>query len=359
MNRIEINNHTADYDTLCEDGHDDVFITTPWDDDVECTHCGESVEQDPDGDWVHEGTGKRHCDTDEVVQYAEEERYDLISGLDKANPSHDPPFVNGASLHFSSDAVLARISVGDPRGAFVMKVERCADGELRLSVPHPSDPMPHMGLSPLASPGYYKVGPSSGEVVPTDAVKVGALIGEHIREVRSLFEREESGVIRGGLRGTWVRLDRIASELSVAGLAHVTIPRDLPAQPEAPAPEAPAPTIDARKLLRFLALHRAEAHANVREEGDVHAGARSGFDCVVSWVASHLRADGAEPPPTPTPEAIVLERLKARRLVAFEELKRRSAAGERIGQELHEAHEALSNACDAVARLDDPLPLEG
>lgn len=56
------------------------------------------------------------------------------------------------------DRVDLHVSVGDPRGAFNMRVEVDREtGELRLSLPHPEDSLPHMGLVPLASPGYYRV----------------------------------------------------------------------------------------------------------------------------------------------------------------------------------------------------------
>jgi len=63
------------------------------------------------------------------------------------------------------DEVWVSISVGDPRGAFVMRAERMRwtddDGdhdEIRLSVPSPDQSLLHMPLTPLASPGYFRVG---------------------------------------------------------------------------------------------------------------------------------------------------------------------------------------------------------
>lgn len=64
------------------------------------------------------------------------------------------------------DQVTVMISVGDPRGGFAMTVERVwlhdeygnvTHNELRLSVPHDTDGMPHMPLKSLNDRGYYKV----------------------------------------------------------------------------------------------------------------------------------------------------------------------------------------------------------
>lgn len=68
-------------------------------------------------------------------------------------------WVNSASIHAdpSCDRIMVTISVGDPRGAFVMSVERMSDGELRLSVPHEHMSMPHMPLQERG-PGWFKVG---------------------------------------------------------------------------------------------------------------------------------------------------------------------------------------------------------
>jgi hypothetical protein len=79
-------------------------------------------------------------------------------------------WANSAHLTFDddNDQILVSISVGDPRGRFVMRVERVQWEEateegrkwrssLRLAVPTDQDTMPHMDLKPLASPGYYEI----------------------------------------------------------------------------------------------------------------------------------------------------------------------------------------------------------
>ena len=74
---------------------------------------------------------------------------------------HDPQaipgsFANSASISVGEyDEVTVTISVGDPRGAFAMTVDRMDDGTLRLSVPDPSDGFAHMPLTQIM-PGMFK-----------------------------------------------------------------------------------------------------------------------------------------------------------------------------------------------------------
>jgi hypothetical protein len=56
-----------------------------------------------------------------------------------------------------------------------MSVERMDDGTLRLSVPHPDDALPHDGLVPLASSGYYKIVPYGGTEWTAHKTKVDRL----------------------------------------------------------------------------------------------------------------------------------------------------------------------------------------
>lgn len=68
-------------------------------------------------------------------------------------------FANSARVVVSDDdAVTVTISVGDPRGAFAMTVyRRESTGELYLSLPDPSDGLPHMRLTRIRD-GYFKIG---------------------------------------------------------------------------------------------------------------------------------------------------------------------------------------------------------
>lgn len=84
--------------------------------------------------------------------------------------------VNGAGINVRTgdepwgSTVDAWISVGDPRGGFQMRLEwrhgESVPEEMRglyLSVPTPTDGMPHMGLETIR-PGWYRVRPYSAEL---------------------------------------------------------------------------------------------------------------------------------------------------------------------------------------------------
>lgn len=102
-------------------------------------------------------------DVDDDTEYCAEHPDD---GKHEPNPI-PISWLNSAGIDIDqdNDTVTVRISVGDPRGAFAMKIERLqytdSDGndrdELRLNVPTDQDGMPHMQLTPLASPGYYRI----------------------------------------------------------------------------------------------------------------------------------------------------------------------------------------------------------
>jgi hypothetical protein len=77
---------------------------------------------------------------------------------------NDPePFswVNSAGLHFdeSKDQIDLSISLGDPRGAFVMRLRRDDDGRIYMEVPHPEELFLHLPLKPVNDParGFYIV----------------------------------------------------------------------------------------------------------------------------------------------------------------------------------------------------------
>ena len=125
-----------------------VSIEAP-DEDRDCPECGAYIEadaavtEDDDGNERAEGHDE-----------------------DCREPSWRPAetiaqHFNAAGVDVRSDSqVDLWVSIGDPRGAFVMRLElvETDDGpELRLGVPHPSGSMNHMGLVPLASDGYYRV----------------------------------------------------------------------------------------------------------------------------------------------------------------------------------------------------------
>jgi len=138
-------------------------------------HCGNcdtpEVAPCPDsGNWAPctECNGSKKCSVCEGINPAD---CTLCNGSGKCDECDDDGDIevhdwqpvplhwcNSASIHArpDRDSIQVTISVGDPRGAFVMEVERREDG-LYLSVPHPDQSSPHMPLTER-TPGWYKVG---------------------------------------------------------------------------------------------------------------------------------------------------------------------------------------------------------
>lgn len=114
-----------------------------------CLHChgsGDVCVPCADPESVAEGDTCKACDG--AGFYGHEPEPVPLSWANSAAIDLDP----------EQDRISVRISVGDPRGAFVMTVERMDDGELRLSLPHPDHSLIHLPLTALASPGYYRIG---------------------------------------------------------------------------------------------------------------------------------------------------------------------------------------------------------
>lgn len=126
-----------------------------------CSACGAPLTEDG------ESVDDRTADCPENVLESWE---DGESGYGPHTPRPVPlAWANSASIRAdeAGDRLTVAISVGDPRGAFTLTVERISftdaetgeeRDELRLSVPTPDDSFPHMDLTPLASPGYYRIG---------------------------------------------------------------------------------------------------------------------------------------------------------------------------------------------------------
>lgn len=115
-----------------------------------CRHCGSRIVDESDG-WQHESTGSKFCDLLDALDDQDE----LIDDdeADERTTAEPGPFAwcNSASITLDPDdnAVHVSISVGDPRGAFVMTVRQLSDGSLVLHHPHPSDGMAHMDTAEL------------------------------------------------------------------------------------------------------------------------------------------------------------------------------------------------------------------
>jgi hypothetical protein len=98
----------------------------------------------PDGECVVH-TGDENCD-------------DHDCSFPHELTEHEEAFswVNSASIHLDEekDQIDLAISLGDPRGAFVMRVYRMPDGQIRMEVPHPKDWFLHLPLRPMGQGGY-------------------------------------------------------------------------------------------------------------------------------------------------------------------------------------------------------------
>lgn len=136
----------------------EVAIDAPEEDDRECPDCGAYIEED----------------AEEVTTWNEEEQSDITRVDGHEEDCQEPEWraEESIAMHFNAAGVRIRedenrsevqvwISVGDPRGAFCMTLEFMTNGdhkgELRLSVPTPTDGLLHCPLTQLGSPGYYKV----------------------------------------------------------------------------------------------------------------------------------------------------------------------------------------------------------
>lgn len=62
-----------------------------------------------------------------------------------AYPATSPmQWCNSAGVAIREDSVQVWISIGDPRGGFVMEARRLEDGRIVLHLPYPGESAPHM-----------------------------------------------------------------------------------------------------------------------------------------------------------------------------------------------------------------------
>jgi hypothetical protein len=107
------------------------------------------------------------CDHAECLVHIGDENCDdhdcEFGGHDLVEEAEPLSWVNSAAIDFdeASDKVTVSISVGDPRGAFVMSIYRTEEG-LRMGVPRPNDLFLHMPLREI-NDGFYAVGSDIGE----------------------------------------------------------------------------------------------------------------------------------------------------------------------------------------------------
>lgn len=131
-------------------------VEFPWDEETSpwrCINCEERFTEDEEEEAKAESCVQAECtehDEDETCTDECSLVHDLV---------HEPqPFtwVNGASIRLNedSDQIDLAISIGDPRGAFVMSLFRTADGQIRMEVPHPDDGFLHLPLRQLGRALY-------------------------------------------------------------------------------------------------------------------------------------------------------------------------------------------------------------
>lgn len=128
-----------------------------------CANCGEETDQDDIvmfGVESCDGSGNMaDCPTHIVDGDGDCESCDGSGELEIHDWEPIPlNWCNSASIHArpDRDEIQVTISVGDPRGAFVLAVESREDG-LYLSVPHAGMGMSHMPLTERSA-GWYKIG---------------------------------------------------------------------------------------------------------------------------------------------------------------------------------------------------------
>lgn len=158
-----------------------------------CRNCGEAIDTDRAGRWIHQDTGRALCDpeADHTCEACEGKVYFgdatrtwkhvreepasvdcvyqeeaggipewLVTGdLNMAEPATGPgSWCNSAAISVSDqeNTVHVSISVGDPRGAFVMTIRKLDDGRLVMHTPYQGMGFAHMPLRKL-NPGTYEI----------------------------------------------------------------------------------------------------------------------------------------------------------------------------------------------------------
>jgi hypothetical protein len=144
-----------------------VQVTFPGEDGItewRCTECGEATQDEPVRDYTVNVDPESLCEASDCVKCegsGEIDGPECAECAGTGDGAHDwtteaHSWVNSASIGAEEDSVSVAISVGDPRGAFVMTVTRWPDGSLTLRVPHPADSLPHMKLTER-SEGHYDI----------------------------------------------------------------------------------------------------------------------------------------------------------------------------------------------------------
>ena len=133
-------------------------VEFPWDEETSpwrCINCEERFTEDEKDDAENEECVQAECFGHEDHAEVGDE-CSLVHDL--VNEPQPFTWVNGASIHIDEeeDQIDLAISIGDPRGAFVMRLYRTRDGQIRMEVPYPKAGFLHLPLRQLG-PGVYAV----------------------------------------------------------------------------------------------------------------------------------------------------------------------------------------------------------
>lgn len=121
-------------------------------DTYRCKHCNEEVTREFDD---HPWTDS--WDEPKCVDNIDDNGNELNHEVDTDERTHASHWLNSARVTVDGSQVSVSISVGDPRGAFVLTVEMNSDGELIMHVPYPGEAEPHCPLTEIHR-GTYRIG---------------------------------------------------------------------------------------------------------------------------------------------------------------------------------------------------------
>ncbi len=179
---VYMNGNLVELDEGSKESGVDVMVSIDQEPDERiCRNCSEAIVEYPAKGWQHEkdtrgSTGHASLcgpydwsdvlaaldlDQDEFLGIDFNEIRDpmIDAGFTVAEPVEVAASIGSAnwvSAEVSPDSVSASISIGDPRGAVVMRLWRGDQGTIYLSVPYPDDPTPHVNLVPHGQ-GVYRV----------------------------------------------------------------------------------------------------------------------------------------------------------------------------------------------------------
>jgi hypothetical protein len=125
----------------------------PW----RCVHCGDRFADEAagaDGTCMYSDTCTVPVDVTGHDCNTDHEH--CVCHHDLVNEAEPFSWVNSAGIHFdeAKDQIDLSISLGDPRGAFVMSVFRLPNGQIRMEVPHPEDGFLHLPLRQIGTAVY-------------------------------------------------------------------------------------------------------------------------------------------------------------------------------------------------------------